>query len=87
MTIEGSVSEGRVRVAVEDAGPGVPPEFESLLFERFTRVQQAAVASGAGLGLSIAQSLAHAHHGELSYRAANPHGAHFEVELPVLLAD
>ena len=87
VTIEGNVSDGRVRVAVEDAGPGVPPEFESLLFERFTRVQQTAVASGAGLGLSIAQSLAHAHDGELSYRAASPRGAHFEVELPALVAD
>jgi two-component system sensor histidine kinase BaeS len=54
----------------------------SLLFERFTRVQQAALTPGAGLGLSIAQSLARAHNGELSYRSANPRGAHFEVELP-----
>jgi signal transduction histidine kinase len=87
VTIEGTRANARVRVAVEDAGPGVPPEFESLLFERFTRVQQAALAPGAGLGLSIAQSLAQAHDGELSYRAANPHGAHFEVELPAPVAD
>jgi signal transduction histidine kinase len=82
VTIEAVRADGRIRVVVEDSGPGVPPEFVSLLFERFTRVQQAALTPGAGLGLSIAQSLARAHNGELSYRSANPRGAHFEVELP-----
>jgi signal transduction histidine kinase len=82
VTIEAGRADGHIRVVVEDSGPGVPPEFVSLLFERFTRVQQAALTPGAGLGLSIAQSLARAHNGELSYRSANPRGAHFEVELP-----
>jgi signal transduction histidine kinase len=71
------------RLAVEDSGPGVPPAFVPRLFDRFARsdlsLQQ---ASGAGLGLSIAQSYAHAHGGELFYEPAKPRGARFELVLP-----
>ena len=49
------------RLAVEDSGSGVNPEFVPQLFERFTRSGESAKnAEGAGLGLSIAQSFARA---------------------------
>jgi signal transduction histidine kinase len=71
------------RLAVEDRGPGVPPEFVPDLFERFTRstrTQDRAV--GTGLGLAIARSYANAHSGELVYEPASPTGARFELVLP-----
>ena len=71
------------RFAVEDRGRGVAPEFVPHLFERFTRGESSAAAvTGAGLGLSIAQSYAQAHGGNLSYEPARPHGARFELVLP-----
>lgn len=70
------------RLAVEDAGPGVPRELEPQLFERFTRGSNVA-RSGAGLGLSIARSYAHAHGGELLYTNTTPHGARFELVIPI----
>ena len=71
------------RLVVEDSGGGVKPEFVPQLFERFTRSDASHRAShGAGLGLSIAQSYAQAHGGEIVYEDAHPHGARFELVLP-----
>ncbi len=48
-----------LRLAVEDSGEGVAPEFVPRLFERFSRDDEAAsIAGGSGLGLAIAQSYA-----------------------------
>jgi signal transduction histidine kinase len=71
------------RLSVEDRGRGVPADFVPRLFERFSRgADSVTIASGAGLGLSIAQSYAHAHGGELLYEPAQPRGARFELVLP-----
>ena len=70
------------RLAVEDSGPGVDPDFEGRLFERFQRGDSG--KSGAGLGLSIARLYAHALGGELSYTKLAPHGARFELVLPLV---
>ena len=48
---------GRVALAVEDEGPGIPAAERERVFERFARVD-GAVASGSGLGLAIARELA-----------------------------
>jgi signal transduction histidine kinase len=72
------------RVSVEDRGSGVPPEFVPQLFERFARGDMAlAHPGGSGLGLAIACSYAKAHGGDLFYEEAAPHGARFELVLPV----
>ncbi|MDQ3993368.1 MAG: ATP-binding protein [Actinomycetota bacterium] len=77
-------SDRHLRVAVEDRGRGVEPQFVPELFQRFTRSDLSATETyGAGLGLSIAQSYAEAHGGGIFYREAEPHGAHFEVVLPL----
>jgi two-component system, OmpR family, sensor histidine kinase MtrB len=71
------------RIAVEDSGRGVPPDFVDDLFERFSRSDDArARGLGSGLGLSIARSYAHAHGGDLVYMDAEPHGARFELVVP-----
>jgi signal transduction histidine kinase len=74
------------RLAVEDSGDGVPAEFVPQLFERFTRsaASRAKRTEGAGLGLAIARSYAHAQGGELLYTDADPHGARFELVLPAV---
>jgi signal transduction histidine kinase len=78
---------GRLQVAVEDRGEGVPSEFVPRLFERFSRSDPSRRrAGGTGLGLAIAHSYAEALAGELRYREANPHGARFELVLPNLTA-
>jgi signal transduction histidine kinase len=71
------------RVAVEDRGRGVEPEFVPRLFERFTRSESTAdERRGAGLGLAIARTYARAHDGDLLYEPARPTGARFLLVLP-----
>jgi signal transduction histidine kinase len=74
------------RLTVEDRGAGVAPEFVPQLFERFTRSdapgRESPGREGAGLGLAIAKSYAHAHGGDLLYEQATPRGARFRLVLP-----
>src|SRR2546423_440709 len=71
-----------LRLFVEDRGEGVPPKFVPELFERFTRGGRERVG-GTGLGLAIARSYARAPVGDLVYEDAEPHGARFQLVLPV----
>jgi len=67
-----------LRVAVEDAGPGVPDELEGRIFDRFSR---GGGETGHGLGLAIARAYAQAHGGDLVYDP-RPAGARFELLIP-----
>jgi signal transduction histidine kinase len=53
-----------VELHVSDDGPGFPPRFLEVAFERFTRADRARTAGGTGLGLAIVRSIARAHGGE-----------------------
>jgi signal transduction histidine kinase len=85
IVVSASAQDRHFRLAVEDRGPGVSPELEPQLFDRFTRGDNEA-KSGSGLGLSIARSYARAHGGELVYEQATPHGARFELVVPTASA-
>jgi len=81
--IQAERQDRHFRLAVEDSGSGVNPEFVPQLFERFTRSEESKKnAEGAGLGLSIAQSFARAQGGDLIYKPVEPTGARFELVLP-----
>jgi signal transduction histidine kinase len=67
-----------LRVAVEDAGPGVPKELEGRIFDRFAG---GGGEAGHGLGLAIARAYAQAHGGDLVYDP-RPSGARFELLIP-----
>lgn len=83
VVVQAELRDRHFRLAVEDRGRGVTPEFVPQMFERFTRSEGSTTSvGGAGLGLSIAQSYAQAHGGDLMYRPAVPHGARFELVLP-----
>ncbi|HZS77239.1 MAG TPA: HAMP domain-containing sensor histidine kinase [Ktedonobacteraceae bacterium] len=53
---------GMVCVRVRDEGPGIPPEYQARVFERFTRLPGAVASAqpGSGLGLAICKQLAEA---------------------------
>ncbi|AUL47767.1 histidine kinase [Bordetella trematum] len=67
---------------VEDSGPGVPPEEQERIFDRFYRVLGVR-ADGSGLGLAIVREIAQKHHAEVSIATqdpqADPPGARFVV--------
>jgi len=84
VTVTATRRDTHLRLAVEDRGEGVGHEFVPRLFDRFTRSSEAqARTDGSGLGLAIARAYARAHGGDIVYEPAMPHGARFEVVLPV----
>jgi signal transduction histidine kinase len=84
VTVSALGQDRHLRLVVEDRGDGVPPEFVPRLFDRFARSAESRDrGDGSGLGLAIAQAYARAHGGEIVYGPAVPHGARFEVVLPL----
>jgi signal transduction histidine kinase len=71
------------RINVEDAGPGIPAPELNLIFERFYRIE-GTVASGSGLGLSLAQQLAALMDGSIDVDS-NPGHTTFSLVLPIHL--
>lgn len=69
-----------LQLSVADDGPGIPPEIADTLFDRFVRGGDR--RGGAGLGLSIVQSIAEAHGGYTSVSSPPGDGARFTVAIP-----
>jgi signal transduction histidine kinase len=74
-------AKDRVLLAVEDTGPGVPPEAREAVFERFA--QLGGEPGGAGLGLYIVKTIAETHDGRAYVEDAPGSGARFVIELPL----
>jgi signal transduction histidine kinase len=73
----------RVRIVVDDTGPGVPPDQREKIFEAFYRGPTAkGRRAGYGLGLSIVKKAVDAHGGTLLVEDSPLGGARFRVELP-----
>jgi len=84
VSVEAEQSDSRVVIEVRDRGPGISPEHQRLIFEKFGRANVAAHAKpGTGLGLFIARSIAEAHGGALEVRSAPGRGATFRLSLPL----
>jgi signal transduction histidine kinase len=85
-TVRLSVSRhgDRVRVVVDDDGPGVPAIDRERIFERFARLDdsRARDRGGAGLGLAVVRSVATRHGGYVWADAGPLGGARFTIELP-----
>ncbi len=71
-----------VRFSVRDQGPGILPEHQEHIFERFYRVP-GTNKTGAGLGLSIAREVVVAHGGEIGVISRPGEGSEFFFVLPV----
>jgi signal transduction histidine kinase len=66
-------------VTVKDDGPGIPPEFEGRLFERFSKSDRS--SAGAGLGLSIVSRIMALHSGRVWFERQDI-GAAFSLAFP-----
>jgi len=76
-----SGSDGGVRIAVEDHGPGVPVDERDLIFERFRRGSQSA-GPGNGLGLAIASGHCRVLGGAIAVEDRVGGGSVFVFEVP-----
>jgi signal transduction histidine kinase len=71
-----------VRISVVDQGPGIPPEQQAGLFERFYRVRSDTDVPGVGLGLAIAKGIVEAHGGSIGIESEVGSGTNVWFTLP-----
>ncbi|RZK18515.1 MAG: two-component sensor histidine kinase [Hymenobacter sp.] len=73
-----------VRVSVRDNGPGIAPEHQARVFERFYRVEKSRsrAAGGSGLGLAISKHIVEAHKSAIRIKSAVGEGTAMEFKLP-----
>ena len=86
-TIELGACRGQseIRFEVIDNGEGIPPEYQSRVFDKFFRVPGAA-AGGVGLGLSICREVVEAHGGEIGLESTPGRGSTFLVHRARILS-
>ena len=79
----GESNDSAVKLAVENTGVTIPPQHLPRLFDRFYRVDASRhrESDGAGLGLAIIQSIAHAHGGTVAVRSESGMTS-FELTIP-----
>jgi signal transduction histidine kinase len=72
-----------VELTVTDAGPGIPPEEQAKVFDRYWRPSDADEGDGTGLGLAIARQVAEAHGGDVTVDSpgADGRGCTFTLRL------
>ncbi|MCA9152198.1 MAG: HAMP domain-containing histidine kinase, partial [Planctomycetales bacterium] len=82
--IQATLVSAGLQIEFCDSGPGIPPEYLHMVFERFFRVDSARnrQAGGTGLGLAICRAIVEAHHGTIEARNHVTGGACFVVTLP-----
>ncbi len=85
VVVEAQSANGRILIDVSDRGPGIPPQHQKVIFEKFGRIESGDTAKpGTGLGLFIARSIAEAHGGSLAVRShPEQEGATFTLSLPI----
>jgi signal transduction histidine kinase len=72
---------GHLRLIVDDAGPGIPPDQREQVFERFVRGEDPSVP-GTGLGLALVKEHVRLHEGSVVIKRAPDGGARFVVTIP-----
>ncbi len=71
-----------VHLSVRDDGPGIPPEYQSKIFQKFVQVK-GQEAGGTGLGLAICKEIVRAHGGAIWVESSAGRGSTFAFTLPV----
>jgi signal transduction histidine kinase len=82
ITVSAEGTDKNVVIRVRDTGVGIPASALPHIFTRFWRPDTQRTGGGAGLGLSIAQSLVEAYHGTIEVDSVVGKGSTFTVKLP-----
>lgn len=72
-----------VRISIRDDGPGIQPEDQQRLFDRYYRVKNNRQVSGFGIGLYLSAEIIHRHRGEIGVESQPGHGAEFWFTIPL----
>ena len=71
-----------VHLSVRDNGPGIPPDYQSKIFQKFVQVK-GRQSGGTGLGLAICKEIVRAHGGTIWVESSPGQGSTFTFTLPV----
>jgi signal transduction histidine kinase len=82
VTLRTRLAEGRVRLEVEDLGPGIAAADREAVWEPYLRLQRSPAVAGSGIGLAVVRELTAAHGGACWVEEGARGGARFVVELP-----
>jgi two-component system phosphate regulon sensor histidine kinase PhoR len=77
--------DDRIVLTVRDFGPGIEPEEQEQIFERFYRARAVRLKPirGSGIGLALVRHIARAHHGDVSVTSVLGKGSTFQLWLPI----
>jgi two-component system, OmpR family, sensor kinase len=73
-----------LNLSVRDSGPGIPPDGQTRIFERFSRLESSRGTEGTGLGLSIVSAITEAHGGTVLLSSAPGQGSTFTIRIPLV---
>jgi signal transduction histidine kinase len=82
VNITATSMDTQASIRIKDTGIGISQEDKSRIFDRFFRVEASRSSEGNGLGLSLAQSIAKAHGGEITVESSIGKGSRFTITLP-----
>jgi CheY-like chemotaxis protein len=84
LTVRARRGGPRIRIEVEDTGPGIPPALLERIFNPFFTTKP--TGAGTGLGLSISLGIVREHGGRIWAENVPGGGARFHIELPITRA-
>ena len=77
-----SMQDDAIRFTIEDDGPGIPPEEQAHIFDKFYQCDNSHRAEGNGLGLALVKRIVSLCSGEIFVENRDEGGARFVVLLP-----
>jgi NtrC-family two-component system sensor histidine kinase KinB len=72
-----------VQISVRDDGEGIPPEYQSKIFDKFVQIKSEKSVAGSGLGLAISKEIVRAHGGTIWLESTLGKGSTFTFTLPI----
>lgn len=80
-----SIQNDHIRITVKDLGSGIPDNFRSVIFDRFTQADTSDTrrVGGTGLGLAISKEIIEGHNGILNFKTVSGEGTEFYFDLPI----
>ena len=78
-----------VEIIVKDSGKGISKEDQSIIFDRFTQIEDGISSKhcSSGIGLNLVKDLIELHKGEISIVSEIGKGSEFIIKLPVKILD